>query len=351
MKVMMANYPWIGGIADYIEKAFIDHGCEVQQYFYNEKKQVIHRYLKLNQVKYLDRKYVEKRRQIYNEKLKSTAKQIKPDVFFVFNEGYVNTETIRVIRKTYKTKTICFIGDDPFDSYRFQQLPYSLKYIDHIYIGEKCWIDKIHRIAPESKLYKMLVGYDSSQFNFERSELCRKTKIKRLDCTISFTGESYSKRAEGGYRSGILANLLKYDLKIWGDAGWRHQFQFYPDLQAAYQGERLSYDELLYVYANTLINMNMPSPQLITAFQPRVFEIAACGGFQIVDFREDLLEVFRDDEIVTFRTVPELKEKIEYFIKYPEKRKPYIEAGLRAVKGNTWHDRAAQIIANLKDEK
>ena len=94
----------------------------------------------------------------------------------------------------------------------------------------------------------------------------------------------------------------------------------------------------------------MPSPQLLTAFQPRVFEIPAVGGFQIVDYREDLFEFFDENELVTFQSVTELKDKVDYYLKNLEKRKPYINAGLERVKGNSWKDRALEIINNLKKD-
>ena len=109
-----------------------------------------------------------------------------------------------------------------------------------------------------------------------------------LSCDISFTGESYGMLAEGGYRAGILDQLGSFNVKIWGDKGWERRFPYYSNLQRFYRGGRLSYDHLRKLYNLSTINLNMPAPQIFTGFQPRVFEIAACRGFQIVDWREEL---------------------------------------------------------------
>jgi spore maturation protein CgeB len=350
MRILMANFPWIGGIAHYIEQAFSGLGHSVVQAFYEEKPPFYYRALKLHQVKYLDRRFKEKQRELFNQKILILAEQTKPDIFFVFNEGYVNMETVEQLKNKYRIKTVCLIGDDPFDSFRFHDLPYSLKYFDHIYVAEKLWIDKIRMVAPNSKLFKIASAYDHNKFNIQHALELGKKHFANLNCQISFCGESYNQRAEGGYRSAVFSHLTKYDFKFWGDKGWKYQFKFYPELEKAYAGGRLSFDELIYLYARSLINMNMPSPQLITAFQPRVLEIAACGGFQLVDYREDLFEVFKDDEIATFKTIPEMLDKIDYFIKNPEKRNSYITAGLERIKGNTWKDRMVQIIKNLREE-
>lgn len=350
MKILMANYPWIGGIAHYIEEAFSELGHNVVQAFYEEKRPFYFRTLKLHQVKYLDRRFKEKQRELFNQNIISLAEQTRPDIFFAFNEGNVDKQTVEQLKLKFRVKTVCLIGDDPFDSFRFSLLPYSLKYFDHIYVAEKLWIDKIRLVAPDAKIFNILVGYDQKKFNIHHTEELAKKHFEHLHCQIAFSGESYGQRAEGGYRSAILSHLAKYDFKLWGDEGWKYQFQFYPELAKAYVGGRLSFDELIYVYKKSLINLNMPSPQLVTTFQPRVLEIAACGGFQLADYRQDLFEIYKEDEIATFKTIPELLNKIDYFIKNPEKRNSYIAAGLERVKGNTWKDRVVEILKNMKEE-
>lgn len=343
----MANYPWIGGVAKHIEEAFAETGNDVHQIFYEEKPPFYFSGLKLSQVKYLDRKFHEKEREIFNKKILAACERIRPDIFFVFNEGYVNAATVESIRKNNLTRTVCLIGDDPFDSYRFRELPYSLRYFDQIYVAEKLWIDKIRLVAPNAALFKILSAYDDRQFNSERAKAVMQNGWMHLDCPVSFCGESYNKRAEGGYRSAILSYLVHHGLKLWGDKGWMYQFRFYPELEKAYMGGRLEFEKLVYVYAKSTINLNMTSPQILTSFQPRVFEIAACGGFQIVDHREDLFEVFGEEEIATFKTIPELLDKVDHFLKNPAQRTPYIEAGFKAIKRNTWKERAIQIVNNL----
>jgi spore maturation protein CgeB len=54
---------------------------------------------------------------------------------------------------------------------------------------------------------------------------------------------------------------------------------------------------------------------------PRTFEIASCGAFQLVDKRELLPELFTDDELAVFDSMDELKEKIVWYKTRPEERK------------------------------
>ena len=92
----------------------------------------------------------------------------------------------------------------------------------------------------------------------------------------------------------------------------------------------------------------MPSPQIFTGFQPRTFEIAACKGFQIADWREELDEWFTGEELVTFRNIPDLVEKIEFFLKYPEKRIPYVDKMyLKVTRNHTWKQKTVEIMRLL----
>ena len=87
----------------------------------------------------------------------------------------------------------------------------------------------------------------------------------------------------------------------------------------------------------------MSSPQILTAFQPRVFEIAAAKCFQIIDYREDLMLCYNEDEMVTFKTIPELKEKINYFLKNPSEREKIAEKMyLKTIHKHTWQDRVKE---------
>ena len=80
------------------------------------------------------------------------------------------------------------------------------------------------------------------------------------------------------------------------------------------------------------------------------YEIAACKGFQIVDWREELDELFEEDEIVTFKSMPDLFEKVEYFTEKPELRKPYIEKLYAKVSQNySWEDQVKIFMENILD--
>ncbi len=139
-------------------------------------------------------------------------------------------------------------------------------------------------------------------------------------------------------------------LKIWGDIGWEHEIlKYHPKLKNCHTGKRLGFEALNILYQISKINLNLPNPQCIKTFQQRTFEIAGAKGFQIVDYRKDIDDYFNEDELVCFYNINDLKDKIKYFLKYPEKRKKYIENSYKKVqKEHTYEIRLKEMLGLIK---
>jgi spore maturation protein CgeB len=79
---------------------------------------------------------------------------------------------------------------------------------------------------------------------------------------------------------------------------------------------------------------------------PRTFEIAACGAFQLVDGRSLLGELFSDEEMVKFSDLHDLRDKIDYYLQRPEKRAEFAEKGRRRVLAeHTYEKRMEELLA------
>jgi spore maturation protein CgeB len=344
-RILIITPPWIGGLFEHIAGAFEKRGDEVVKLSYRRQPSIlrkvkIHNIIQVRQ--YLERKSWEK----FNFEVLAACKEQKPELFLSFNESFLFSTTIEKIQKE-GCRTVNFVSDNPFDSLRFSFFPISLKYYDTIFVFDEAWIPGVRMVAPRSKVTKLISGGGFNPHIFYPAEEKAITALERdqLTCDISFTGESYGMRGEGGYRSDILDYLGEHNVKIWGDEGWKQRFPYYRNLSRYYQGGRLSYDHLRKLYHLCTINLNLPSPQVLSGFQPRTFEIAACKGFQIADWREELDEWFDEDELVTFRNIPELLEKVDYFVRRPEERTAYVEKLYKkVVKSHSWEVRVEEIM-------
>jgi len=141
----------------------------------------------------------------------------------------------------------------------------------------------------------------------------------RYGCDVAFMGAGYPNRHT------LFSQLTHCDLKLWGN-GWEGAPALEPFVQDG--GARVSPEDTAKIYNAARININLHSSMNADIFEengdfvnPRTFEIMACGGFQLVDRRTLLPELFTEDEdIACFGSLGELREKIAHYLARPEER-------------------------------
>jgi spore maturation protein CgeB len=111
--------------------------------------------------------------------------------------------------------------------------------------------------------------------------------------------------------------LTQAGLKVFGDAAWG---DFLPD-PTAYGGSLNYHRELPAFYQCVAVNLNLTSLQMKDGVNQRVFDVPATGAFLLTDHKDALWELFAPDEIVTFRTIEEAREKLAFYVKYPGTRR------------------------------
>ena len=82
---------------------------------------------------------------------------------------------------------------------------------------------------------------------------------------------------------------------------------------------------------------------------PRTFEIAACGGFQLVDERSELAELIEPGtEIATFNSIDDLCEKVDYYLKHESEAKLIASKGrARVLKEHTIQHRMHEMLTHI----
>ena len=346
MKLSISGYAWRGGMLNYLGKGFEQNNLDVKYVFFHAKGSFASKFLnefsRFQSVSNLIE--LEK----YNKFVIKKAQEFEPNILFVTGGGRLFPETVKYFKEVLKCKTVCYIADNPFDSSRDPLVGMSLRFFTHIFVCEKSWIQNISNVSPYSIIKPISVGYNPEKFYPIQDNTITLNDFKKYSCDISFTGSNYNNNAEGAYRAGILAQLSTYDLRIWGNGNWNKRIKYFPELTGCIKGEFLSFENLLKLYKLSKINMNLPSPQIITGFQPRVFEIAAAKGFQIIDYRDDLLDFFSKDEMVTFKGPKELREKTNYFLYNENERIQITEHLYQKVKNNySWQSISKIILDNI----
>lgn len=171
---------------------------------------------------------------------------------------------------------------------------------------------------------------------------------EEFSCDISFAGAGYMNRNH------FLAGLTDYALKIWG-VNWPH-----PSLREVVQRPEQRFTPELFakIVAGSKINLNLHSSTShpgvdpnCDAINPRVFEIAACGGFQLCDPCKGLDACFDfESELPVYTSLRELREKVDHYLAHPEEREQIAAAAReRALRDHTYEQRARRMLDLIFD--
>lgn len=164
---------------------------------------------------------------------------------------------------------------------------------------------------------------------------------------LSFVGAGYNNRVQ------MFATLANRDFKIWGTE-WPAVQPFLHLVQE--QGRRLSPEEYVKIFNASTLNLNLHSSSERDGVEPfgdfinpRTFELAACGAFQLVDNRVTLPEVFvPGQEVATFNDRQSMIEQIEYYRARPEERAIIAQAGrARALSEHTYEHRLETMLGYI----
>lgn len=164
---------------------------------------------------------------------------------------------------------------------------------------------------------------------------------------LSFMGAAYYNRKK------TFPQLMDQDFKIWG-TGWDLESAIGQRVQNGNQ--RVSSEETVKIYNGAKIHLNLHSSTFHESINPegdfvnpRTFEIPACGGFQLVDERSELADLFRaGEEIITFKSVAELRDKIAYYLAHEDERQLIAHKGReRVLSEHTMEHRMTELLIHV----
>ena len=168
-----------------------------------------------------------------------------------------------------------------------------------------------------------------------------------LSADVSFVGAGYANRR------GLLPRLLtnEWAFKLWGNE-WDGVTSLTGVLQRG--GARIDTDTCVKVFNGTKVNINLhswtgegldPDGDCVN---PRTFELAACGAFQIVDDRTLLPEVFTKEQILTFSRPDDLALLVRHWLRDEIGRRQMADAARqRVLAEHTYDHRMRQFLTQV----
>ena len=188
------------------------------------------------------------------------------------------------------------------------------------------WIPRLEARGLSNVTY-LPTGADSDIFT---PQMSGDTESDRFSSPVSFLGAGYYNRRH------FLKHFVDLGLSIWG-ADWDPSDPLFRYVRE--EGRRLSPEDAAKVYRQSEINLNLHSSVYHRGVNPdgdfvnpRTFEIAACAGFQLVDRRTLLPELFiTGEEIVLFEDERSCRKLVSHYRTHEGERRTIALAGNKRV--------------------
>ncbi|MBI4804147.1 MAG: glycosyltransferase [Desulfovibrio sp.] len=279
--------------------------------------------------------------QVVAQAILSKAETFQPDLVLAMAQAPLTKQVLKRLRQAEIPTAMWFMEDFRLFTYWESFAPH---YDAFAVIQKEPLLGKLQEIGQPNGLYLPLAADPDFHKPMELSPV----EKRMYGADVSFLGAGYPNRRAA------FKELMGQGLKIWG-SDWEGDEILAQLVQRG--GERISSEESVKIFNATAVNLNLHSSvsakELVSGgdfVNPRTFELAMCGAFQLVDQRTLLPELFGPDELATFTSMDELKAGVAKFLAAPQERWAYAErARARALKDHTYQARMRTLLAFLEE--
>lgn len=276
----------------------------------------------------------------------SRIKYEKPDLLFIIKGETIFPKSLEIIKKENKIPIIAYIWDDPFysyagqfsDDYRKNNFYMGMHLYDYIFVYDPYYVEEIKKHGI-SKVSYLPLATDTAKY--KKVNLTEDEK-QAYNFDVCFVGTPHPNRVK------ILENLTEFKLGVFGN-GWRKLYMF-DKLPHYYKGEAIG-EKVLKIYSCSKIVLNVHDPEAKYGVNTRTFDILACGAFELVDYKQELENLFKvGEEIIYYKDSTDLKRLIRFYLNNLRECNNIAEKGkTKVLNSHTWYHRMKEMINVLND--
>jgi spore maturation protein CgeB len=258
------------------------------------------------------------------------AKGFRPDIFLTIF-GFDHRKIVIERMKSMGIITICWWLNDPF---QFKRSVDRASVYDYYFINSKGNINA-YRDAGVKNIFFLPVGcYPSVHKKLDNAEI-------KYD--ICFAGDWHPVRED------ILNSLARdFNIAIFGPWKKRKMNKNSVLVKNVVRQTIFSPEEMVRIFNQFRIVLNIHSwfGKWDYGINPRVFEANGCGSFQICDYKDEIPELYEPEkEIVLYKSMEELKEKLSFFLAHEKERNEIAENGfLKTINHHTYEHRLKEMF-------
>ncbi|UOE53082.1 glycosyltransferase [Bacillus sp. CMF12] len=279
------------------------------------------------------------------KELESILQTFKPELALTL-VGYKIPKIMLEILKQYEIKTSIWLTEDPYNMDRSIGL---MKDFDYLFTIDTSALEYYKKIG-HKKAFHLPLAANPDVFQ-------PKKVAEEFKSDICFVGYPYPDRIQllefilqrTTYKVSVIGFWSRYLRSYWKNnnliinEGWAEP----PTVANYYNGAKIVLN------SHRPLNLRQNKNKLGIAAKSinnRTFDVAACGAFQLIEFREDLTKHFiENEEMVAFRNIDDLIQKIHYYIKADTERKAIAnKARNRVLKDHTFQHRIEQMLSIIR---
>lgn len=267
----------------------------------------------------------------------ATCCEYKPDIVLSLAQAPLSIQAVDRMKDAGITTSFWFVED-------YLQMPYWKKYAPHYDFYFTIQKDGFFRELDK-------IGVKNYHYLPQAADIETHVPLNNNGHALDFYSSDVSFMGAGYYnRQKFFLGLLDYNFKLWGTE-WPEHSILWRYVQN--NGERVSVEDTVKIFNATKININLHSSVCYEGVEPegdflnpRTFEIASCGAFQLVDYRSMLPQHFEvNNEIICYSTLEEAREKINHYLHHPSQRQKIAEQGRnRVIAEHSFEHRMKQML-------
>ena len=263
-------------------------------------------------------------------RLLRTTQEFSPAVILVLLGNQLSPKTVAAIRKVARAPVVCWCQDQM--STLGRQYLLGSRY-DAVFLKDRYMLDLFSRMIASTKFHYLA---EACNPRVHRPLPLSSADRDQYGCDAMLAGTLYY------YRQEILERLACFDLKVWGaQPDW-----LVHRLPGKSTGRYVHGDDKVRAALAAKVCVNTLHYAEVNALNCRAFEIAGCGGFQLVTHVPVIADHFEPgSEVVTFNSAAELVEKITYYLRNPGEAAAIAARGqVRAHRDHTYEQRLHELL-------
>jgi spore maturation protein CgeB len=358
MTRILAVLPFYGGslpVGRHCARALRDIGCLVEVFeapeFYGAFQAL--KGLKVNggRLEFLENSYLN----LVGEAVLAQVERFQPDLVLALAQAPLSRKTLKRLKHDGVPTAMWFVEDYRLFAYWRAFAPF---YDLFAVIQKEPFLGELAAQGVENALYLPMAALPELYRPLRGGANCQAGECGPADALspaerrdfgadLSFMGAGYPNRRLAFRELG--RELAGRDFRIWGTE-WEGEPLLEPHLRM--KGVRITPEQSVRIFNAAKINLNLHSSvkaeETVSRgdfVNPRTFEVAACGAFQLVDERLLLPEMFEPDELATFSSLDDLKAKVDYYLAHPAERAALAARGrARVLREHTYQARLRRLL-------